>query len=167
MKNSIVEQRIRVLNHLDTLYYDIGKQMSDFELQIQNKDGYMSKRYKYSYVGFQKKRFIVEANARTILKNEIVIDLDDGTKTEMIRIAKEIIKWYPEAKVFDSGSKGIHIHIFDNKLLDMKRHEREDHRLKLINIFNADTQKAYERTTIALEYAPHWKTGYLKEELII
>ena len=104
MKNSIVEQRIRVLNHLDTLYYDIGKQMSDFELQIQNKDGYMSKRYKYSYVGFQKKRFIVEANARTILKNEIVIDLDDGTKTEMIRIAKEIIKWYPEAKVFDSGS---------------------------------------------------------------
>ena len=81
MKNSIVEQRLRVLNYLDTLYYDIGKQMTDFELQIQNQDGYMSKRYSYSHVGFQKKRFIVEANARTILKNEIIIDLDDGTKT--------------------------------------------------------------------------------------
>ena len=87
MKNSIVEQRLRVLNHLDTLYYDIGKQMTDFQLQIQNQDGYMSKRYSYSHVGFQKKRFIVEANARTILKNEIIIDLDDGTKTQMIEIA--------------------------------------------------------------------------------
>ena len=165
MKNSIVEQRIRVLNHLDTLYYDIGKQMTDFQLQIQNQDGYMSKRYSYSHVGFQKKRFIVEANARTILKNEIIIDLDDGTKTQMIEIAKHIKQWYPNAKIFDSGSKGIHVHIIDNKMLSMTKRQREDHRMNIINVYNADKQKAYENTTIALEYAKHWKTGYLKEEL--
>ena len=158
------EDRLRLLNYLDELYYDIGRQMTDFELQIQNQDGYMSKRYKYSYVGFQKKRFIVEANARTILKNEIVIDLDDGTKEEMYLKAGIVKKYFPSAKVYDSGSKGIHIHIFDRSMLHMTKQEREDYRMRHIKMFDADPQKAYERTTIALEYAPHWKTGVIKDE---
>jgi len=37
--------------------------------------------------------------------------------------------------------------------------------MNIINVYNADKQKAYENTTIALEYAKHWKTGYLKEEI--
>jgi len=147
---------------LDELYYNIGKQQYDFELQQQKKEGFMSKRRKYSNVGFSKNPWLIYANARTLLGNELVLDFDppfDHLETCVAQLKKKWDKVY----VFFSGSKGYHIHIFDKRIERMSYEHREELREYWIKKFGADWQKKSERTTIALEYAPHWKTGRLKE----
>jgi DNA primase catalytic subunit len=62
-------------------------------------------------------------------------------------------------QVYFSGSKGTHIHIRHGKLRLLSKEEREEQRGYIIELCGCDKQKARDRQMIALEFAPHWKTG--------
>jgi len=147
--------------YLDKLFYEIGKQLYNFELQQQKRGGFFSKRRKYSDVGFSKNMWLIGANARTILGNELCLDFDPPFEHLETAVAQLKNKW-DTVNVFDSGSRGVHIHVFDKRIEKMSYDYREELRQYWIKKYGADAQKSSERTTIALEYAPHWKTGRLK-----
>ena len=130
----------------------------------------MSRRKKYSEIGFERNLWWLErVNARTILKNEIVLDFDpDKNETQeqfeerILKLASLIKGISPDYTIFNSN-RGIHVHIFTNKLLAMDERERVEYRIKIIKQFGTDLLKASERVTISLEYAPHWKSGKINE----
>src|SRR3989344_539455 len=92
---------------LDYLYYNIGKQQYDFELQILEKEGRISKRKKYSEICFDidnknNQWFIKKCNQRQILPNEIVLDLE--SKDQFNPIIKELKEMNIIFYVFSTGS---------------------------------------------------------------
>jgi hypothetical protein len=155
---------------LDYLYYEVGKQQYDFELQVSDRDGKCgawnfcenkeerhSKPRKYSDVCFEwenNKWFLSNVNQRRILPCEVVLDIEDKDKLPetLIKLRGFKVPYYP----FTTGSKGFHIHLFFNMEIS------DNHRLAIIKYFGADEQKK-ANTNIALEFAKHWKSGKVKE----
>ena len=114
----------------------------------------------------KKVEFIEKANNRTILKNEIVLDVDENPTIEKFnKICDSLDKRGYSYKGYFTGSKGYHIHVNDDMLLSFGRVARETMKLNLIRKYGCDEQKAHERCMIALEHAPHWKTGKRKKLL--
>jgi hypothetical protein len=147
---------------LDKLYYDLGKQQYDFRISGLTKKGdkiISTKWKKYSEVCFglnpwdDKKLWWV--NNREILPNEVVIDLEN--KKYLRPIIKKLKKYNSSFYVFDTHSRGYHIHLFFNKPIE------EEQKRAIIKQFLGDEQKAYFGSTIALEYTNHWKSGKIKE----
>ena len=79
----------------------------------------------------------------------------DQLKPTIEKLKETSAKFY----VYETGSRGYHIHIFFNH--DLTAIQKE----VIIKYFDADIQKAGEKTLIALEYASHWKSGKLKQEV--
>jgi hypothetical protein len=165
---------MKVIDYLDFLFYKIGRQHTDFELQIQNKDGFMSKRRKYSDVGFKKEKwFLDKANARTLMVNEVVLDMDpenDESEEEFEDRVYHVVKRLQQMDnlnfgVFESN-RGVHIHIFFRKMFFMTTARRKEYRLSIIKEFKGDLHKVSERVTINLEFARHWKSGQPKALLL-
>ena len=140
------------IQYLDWLYYHIGRQLTDFELQIQNKEGFMSHRRKYSDVGFSKElKWLEYANARTLLKNEVVIDIDpekDEDSSLFIRRIKNTVhdllrhnKAHPKLIGVFESNRGVHIHIFDRDLFNMNDEEKRQYRTHYIKRFGGDLAK--------------------------
>lgn len=159
------------IGYLDYLYYVILKQSHDFELQQQNKEGFMSRRKKYSEVGFDKNYWSNYANARTILPNEVCFDFDPENGESMSlfrhRVNLTIKKMLKECSpdywgVFPTGSRGVHVHFFYKKLLYQPYPKRVQFRKKLLRRYGAEMLKSSERVTINLEWSNHWKTGNMK-----
>jgi len=165
---------------LDTLFYDedYGNQVETLELaSVFQKDGeaVWSKWVKYfDLIGLTNDdlRFFARANNRTILKGEIVIDLDlrkNETHEELkLRCEKALgqldqkginyMAWF-------SGSVGYHIHIFSRMLRNYEH--RDEYRAWFVRHLTGDDFKAKPgRVMIALEYDDHWKTGRPKTLLI-
>jgi hypothetical protein len=176
----------RWLNHL---YYDLNKQ-EDFQVQVQSQDNYFSKRQSY-FDSFccrdSDYSFRNAVNARTVLPCEICLDYDlneDWTKYEVYQLFRQrlpnqqrlmVMYLGPgiEMYVWDTSSKGIHVHFFHPSLKFMdhkiRKHLRciftqnftfkkisEDMRMiKLV----PDRMKISEKCTIQCEFAKHWKTG--------
>lgn len=176
---------MNIKNHLDYLYYKINRQ-NDYMLQQQTKDGFMSKRRPYSEIGFNCDEYwIPRVNARTILKTELVLDYDpDGklTKNELklnIRhIVAKLKKFNPDSvHVYDTSSKGYHIHVFFGRWYNIPLNEkvqlRKDMACSLpmwkqnkdgtMIRLNPDMQKMSENVMINLEHSKHWKTGKQKK----
>ncbi len=112
--------------------------------------------------------FLDTANNRTILPYELIIDLDDEPTIEQVKqICKRIDELYRfQYKIYHTGSKGYHIHINIPQLLKINPEERRTMRKAFISkIQGADMLKNSERVMIALENAPHWKTGKPKKEI--
>ncbi len=139
---------------LDKLHYEIDKQQGNLELAHahKNKEGnpVFSKWRKYLDVQDNAK-FLEKVNNRTILPNELVLDFDDLEKVSE-NISK-IISTFQFYSIYNTGSRGVHIHLFFDRDLEDKE------KLSIIKRFNCDVQKASKRTMIALENCPHWKTG--------
>lgn len=159
------------IEYLDYLYYKIGKQTCNFELQIQNQDKFMSKRRDYLSTFSDGNAFWLDkANARTLLFNEIVFDFDpEKGESEQkffermkLNIYKILEYNWTYWGLFQSN-RGLHLHCFSNRLFLMTPSERKDYRQKLLSTFGADVQKASDKITIALEFAHHWKSGKPKE----
>ncbi len=153
---------------LDELYYAAGKQASELNLTILTPDGAKSKWRPYLDAQTDDE-FINEANNRQILLNETVIDLDlkDGETTEELKSRYEkTIETLDVAglsyKAYFSGSKGYHIHLIFNELISLEKSVRERMKEYLIRKYGGDLMKKSDRTMIALENAPHWKTGGVK-----
>lgn len=148
---------------LDYLYYSVGGQQFDFFLQYSDKEKDIhSKWRKYSEVCFdfedwKNRKFIEQANHRQILGNEVVLDLEE--KESLPKITKTLDEWGYPYYVYETGSRGFHIHLFLKKKLN------EAQKLSIIEYFGTDKQKCHEKTLIALENTPHWKSGKLKKQV--
>lgn len=147
---------------LDKLYYERGKQSFDFEVCSLLKDSEGNTRSNWKWTNYSKIGFDVnkntkkfdEINCRQIFPNEIVLDLEE--RDSFSSILKKLKKegFYFEA--YDSGSRGIHIHLWFNQNIS------EEEKRRFITIFGGDFMKASSRNQIALENHPHWKTGKIK-----
>jgi len=147
---------------LDKLFYQIGKQNYDFYLQYSEKNRINTKWRKYSEVCFDcedKKNcwFLEHVNQRQVLPIEVVLDLEkkEQLKPTIEKLKSMGITFY----VFSTGSRGFHIHIFFNREISEKE------KLRIIKFFGADSQKASKKCLISLEYAKHWKSGKMKQEV--
>ena len=147
---------------LDYLYYGVGKQKYDFYIQYSEKEGIKTKWRKYSEICFdyenpKNKWFLEHANQRQILPIEVVLDLEE--KEQLDPVVKKLKEFNLIFYVFATGSRGNHIHLF------FKRELSEKEKLQIIKYFGADLQKASKKCLISLEYAPHWKSGQIKQEV--
>lgn len=157
-----------VKSWLDNLYYQIGKQQHDFYIQWSDKEGVEvagnkvshGKWKKYSEICFDPENkknqwFLEHCNQRQILPIEVVLDLEE--RNQLASVIEKLREFKIKFYCFDTGSRGFHVHIFFNRILTAKE------KLSIINYFGADPQKASEKCLIALEFAPHWKSGKIKE----
>jgi len=99
-------------------------------------------------------KFLSKVNNRKILKNEIVLDIEEPERFE--EIFKQVKKDFEFYSAYKTGSKGNHIHLWFNEKLT------PEEKKFIIQKYGTDEQKASERCMIALENCPHWKTGKLK-----
>ena len=106
---------------LDHLYYDVGRQQYDFELCGLKKIGeetISTKWKKYSEVCFPlnpNEDWKIEwVNNRTILPNEIVLDIENPDLNNLLSVIKKLRDKTENFKLFGTGSRGYHIHIFFN-----------------------------------------------------
>ena len=151
-------------SYLDYLYYDIGKQRYDFKisgLERTEKGDKSTRWFNYSEKVMpidQDKDYLLQwVNQRQILPNEIVIDLEER---ETIKSVITKLKSYNQKfKIFDTGSRGYHIHIFFKMALTEKQ------KSKYISKFGGDGQLNSGKHMINLEYSKHWKSGKIKKEV--
>lgn len=102
--------------------------------------------------------FLQAANNRQILPAEIVLDLDDSPSEQRLKEICTVLdllgcRW----RAYFTGSRGFHVHVWDVELA--KESHRQDIRRFLIKKLGCDCMKASDAVLIALEGAPHWKTG--------
>lgn len=103
--------------------------------------------------------FLSQANNRQILEPEIVLDMDDNPNEQSLNeICDFLENLNVHYKAYFTGSRGFHVHIIDPELALFDKREREAIRAWLIKKTGCDLMKAHE-VMIALEDAPHWKTG--------
>lgn len=106
--------------------------------------------------------WLATVNNRQILPCEVVLDFDNNpTLNEINKICDELEKRQEKYEAYFTGSKGYHIHIMDNTLLELPKHKRELIKELFIKSLGADLMKKND-VMIALENAPHWKTGRKK-----
>ena len=156
---------------LDKLYYDIGKQKYDFRIsmlkKLDNGNIISSKWFKYSEMCFgldcrEAEDYYLnnlmlnfsEINNREILPNEIVIDLEE--KESLPFIMEKLKSFKVSFMVFDTFSRGVHVHMFFNVEIDNEKKKRA------IKFFGGDELKV-TGNAISLEYGVHWKSKKRKE----
>jgi len=137
---------------LDRVYYKIGKQKYNFEVcTLYGSFGTEWKPYLLAQADESLMRVV---NNRTILPNEIVLDIEDPEFFEDIfELIKKEFEYY---HAYRTGSRGYHIHLFFDRDLS------KDEKLLVIQKYGCDETKANQRSMIALEGCPHWKTGNIK-----
>jgi hypothetical protein len=148
---------------LDYLFYEIGKQAYNYKIcslnKGQNDERISSKWITYmeavASLNINEHWKLKHYNQRQILPNEVVLDLEDKTKLDLI--IHDLIERKQKFYVFDTHSRGVHINIFFNKKLSQKRKQ------VIITFFGADQLKSADNTMIALEFSKHWKSGQVKE----
>ena len=150
---------------LDKLYYDVGKQQYDFFIAgTYKKDGknLFTKWKKYREAVFpidfngkcedwKKQKFFEAINQRQIFPFEIVLDVEEPEQIE--EIIKTLKSWGSNYNLWETGSRGYHIHIF------CKKEFNEKEKMAIVKKLGTDIQKCSEKNLIALENCPHWKTG--------
>ncbi len=156
---------------LDYLFYKEGKQNTNFYLCGTFGNRKFTKWRTYlDCIGsldeinhnerWQDRQFFEQINQRQILPHEVVLDLEEPEQLKPIVEKLKELKW-GEYHIFETGSRGYHIHLFGNR--DMTTEEKESVVLKL----GTDIQKCSEKNLIALENVGHWKTGRMKMEVLI
>lgn len=100
---------------------------------------------------------IALANLRSVLKPEIVLDIEEPERFEPI--VKELNKLPITFSAFSTGSRGYHIHLIFNDLTNMDNNNVTLIKDRIIKHFGCDVSKKSERNLIALEYEKHFKTG--------
>jgi len=149
--------------YLDYLYYEKNNQR-DIYLQVHIKEGICTKWHHYLDVRYNK-WFMRHVNHRTILNSECVLDFDGEDAEERYYDA---IQYLQGPKTFMikgwTAYRGTyHIHLYIPELMYLNKEYREKKRLTIITFFDADKQKCSDRCMIAMEYAPHWKRGIIKD----
>ena len=158
---------------LDKLYYKIGKQQYDFFVAgsyTKDEEKYIGKWKKFSeavfpidYAGtcedWKTQRFFEQIDQRQILPNEIVLDIEEREQIKPILITLKNLKSIDTYFIYETGSRGYHIHLFFKEEFD------EDEKLFVLKKLGTDIQKCSDKCLIALENYPHWKTGNIKKQI--
>lgn len=140
---------------------------SGLEVQIMKKDGIATK-WKDWFEVRDNDWWVENINQRRIAPCEFVADIDDipegQDRNEYVeKIVKEL-KWRCfDPLVFETGSKGFHLHSFDYEMMKVSDNERRMLQRATLKMLKLDPMKIAKRTLIALECTPHWKTGNLKQ----
>jgi len=102
--------------------------------------------------------YFEQINQRQIYPHEIVLDIEDPNRLDPI--VEKLKEWdWKDCKIYSTGSRGYHIHVYFNE--DFTQEEKE----AVVKKLGTDIQKCSEKNLIALENYPHWKTGKLKQEV--
>jgi len=108
-------------------------------------------------------RFLDKANNRQILPTEIVLDIDRPiTQEELNKICDTLRKANEQFYCYFTGSKGYHIHIWNQKYALHEQRVRKKAKQKIIEKFGSELLKSSENVMIAIAGQPHWKTGKKK-----
>lgn len=105
-----------------------------------------------------------EANLRTIFPNEVILDIEDNNRIEEIKnkLQSDNFKYL----LCETGSRGLHAHIFFYNLDNYSKEIRNAIRKKLIKNYACDESKASEDTLIAIINRPHFKTLNKKKVIL-
>jgi len=149
----------KIKNWLDKLYYKIGRQQTDYKvcgLKKVNDEVISTKWKKYSEavmpVDFDESWRLNWINQRTLLNNEIVLDLEERESLGEVKF--KLQGMFLNFDVY-TANRGYHIHLFfKSDVLDKQR-------VSFCKYFNADEQ-IIQNHMIALENVKHWKSGGLK-----
>ncbi len=153
---------------LDYVYYSLGNQWTNFKVaglrKIDNNLTISTKHYDYltkvALLNPYDSHLLGWINQRTILINELVIDSEELSNIDFIKDRiKRLGIPLNQTHFYFTGSKGYHIHIFFNGILE------QEYKQKMIKCFKTDSMKAFDNTLIALENCPHWKSGKIKQEV--
>ena len=159
---------------LDYLFYDIGKQNEDYwvcgsytkdngEIGFSPWITYRNALFHIDFDGisedWQDYAFFKQISHRSILKNEVVVDLEtkDTINDVVVALRKNKMKF----TVWETHSRGYHIHIF------FKDELSERQKKFIIKKYGGDVAKAGPKVLIACEHAIHWKSGKLKSLVLI
>lgn len=114
------------------------------------------------------RKWLADAGHRQIFLCEIVIDIDQNKGESLhdlqqrsLRIIKNLALRF-QIRAYFSGSKGYHIHIILPELILRSLEYQKQKKKELISECQADMHKASASSLIAMEFAPHWKTGKQK-----
>lgn len=146
---------------LQTLYYNIGKQNTNFSIcHTYKKDGEIkySKWVNYLDADETTKQ---KANQRGQLKNEIIFDVDQGDYEGLIQQLKTDGVFFSAYKT--KGNRARHIHTYWDGLASLEDSKRKEFRAFLLNKYNCDLMLSADTHLIAIENCEHWKTGEIKE----
>ncbi len=147
---------------LSELYYEVGKQQTNFRLtHTYKKDGAILFTKWVKYLDAQSKDEIINAaDQREQLKNEIIFDQDEGDFKELIdKLRKDGIKFYAYST---EENRARQIHTYWKGLAILKKKEREDVRTLLIRKYGCDLNLRIDAHVIPIEFEKHWKTGKTK-----
>lgn len=153
------------LSWLSKLYYEMGKQQTDFRCcSTFLKDGTQKFSKWKHYMALQSNDIeIAKVNQREQLKNEIILDRDKCTDTEYKQLIEQLkkdgIKFYAYST---EDGRARHIHTFWKGIAGMRKIKREFVREEFIKIYNCDTAFKIDAHMIPIEYCEHWKTGKIK-----
>lgn len=151
--------------HLDWL-----KEQGSFRAVPSINTTWKSDKFLYHY-------FKPELVLREVLPHEIIIEFDgyEGhTRAEAVRLVKETCRKLSEAEfqyiVFDHEGKSPHIHIFIEGLDKLPYEKRTDYKKAFIKKYSTCPEKTDMSLCgshlVALEYAPHFKYGREKREVL-
>jgi hypothetical protein len=101
-----------------------------------------------------------KANLRSVLREEVILDIEEPSRLEPI--LQELRQMPVNYLVFETGSRGYHIHIVFPELKQKENNEVTLIKDSIIKHFGCDISKKSERNLIALEHEPHFKTGKTK-----
>lgn len=151
---------------LSKLYYEIGKQQTDFRLSYSYTKGGETYFTKWiSYLKAQENQETLKKfTHREQLKNEIILDLDKTNEEEYKRLIenlkKDDIKFYAYCT---EDFRATHIHTFWKGLSLLSKLKREKIREKIISKYKCDISLKGDKHIMALEFSEHWKTGKVKK----
>jgi len=159
---------------IGSLYYDQSKQDPDLKFAIAYLDKEETPRWS-KWLSFLEccndDNFLMRCNNRTVMKHELILDIDRPTKEEckekFDEIIKELLEKEYKFKAYFTGSKGYHIHISNFDWYHYSKFKREEEKIILINHFACDPMKANDKAMIAMEEIFHWKTGIPKTLVIL
>jgi len=146
---------------LDHLYYEIGKQTTNFRLTTTYEKDEQVLFSKWAYYLDAQESGLSKYNQRTLLNNEIVLDIDEGDYKETLeKVKKAKLKYYAYKT---SNNRAKHIHLYFAGLERKSKEERKKIRLAFISSYSCDKQLAIDNHMIPIEKVKHWKTGEIKE----
>lgn len=148
---------------LDKLYYDIGRQLTDFRVCTTFlKDGdYRFTKWIHYLEAQSNKEMIKECNQREQLKNEIILDLDKGDYKQLIqRLREDKLKFYAYST---EDNRARHVHLYFRNLDYWKKRDRIRFREAFISKYQGDISFKGDAHMIPIEYCNHWKTRKIKK----
>jgi len=119
-----------------------------------------------------KQQFIEKVSHRSVLDIEILMDIDDKGKYKTIKNKAIAICKKLKGKKIDyvcsfTGSKSYHISILIPEFRNIQKEQLRQIKQLRLNKFNVDTQKSSVRSMIALEGEHHYKSGKIKEKVLL